>query len=274
MNVKSIYPRLSKLLNNNMLFVKALIIASMAVVVMFVDKDNSWCHWTRIAYFSLTVILLLIAVFENRANKLSPLDKVKKYLLDFEEWVQTSTDDYTDYYESAPEFIVRTNDEDNNLDFDQEWTRGEIGAHYKNSNGAYYREICYHGTLLKQIHIVFFDGGKKTVVSPNWESICQGRIYYYLKDSIEYAYQNYLILQHGTDYSIDIRKSGVGGNFDIPVFKDEQELERFMQFCATSQSATPESDRKRQNTLFYDLLDKYEDFRKQSSGRKIKKDKN
>lgn len=233
----------------------------MGFITFFIDRSNPWLHWTWVLYFSLVIALLLLEYHDHKAKRKSPLERAKEYLKDCSGWKISGAENYEEYYEAAPEFRIRTNDKDNHLDFTQEWTRGEIGRHYNTGNAAYYREIYFYGTLLHQIHIVIFDGGKKTIVAPDWEAIGTGRIYYYLKDGIKYAYQEFLIKQCGKDHSRDIRKSNACGTLDIVVFADKKELQKFITLCGECQSDDSEADEEKQNSIFYELLEKYQTFR-------------
>lgn len=252
-----------KRLIDNIFFIKTWIITTMAVVALFVDKTNNWIHWTWITYFSLTISLLVIEYFEHKKQKMSPLTKAQKYLGDWDAWKRSDGDISADYYEPSPEFTIRTNDKDNNLDFTQEWTRGEIGSHYETGNSAYFRDIYFNEILLRQIHIVIFDGGKKTIVAPSWEAIGKGRIYYYLENSIEYAYQKFHSHQYNKDHSKNLRRSKSGIGFDIPIFADSLELQDFIRFCKMEEQVSPETDPEKQNVLFYALIEKYTEFRNQ-----------
>lgn len=230
----------------------------MAFVAFFIDKDNAWLHWTWIIYVSLTAALLLLEYHDNRIKNVRAIDRAKKYLSDYNGWKSSSGDNYEDYYEAAPEFTISTVDVDN-LDFTQEWTRGEIGRHYETGNSAYCRRIFFHGTVLHEIHMVIFDGGKKTIVAPDWRAVGKGRIYFYLQDSIEYAYQRFTANVYRADHSINLRKSD-GGTFVVPVFKSEQELESFIIFCNAGGDQDPETDLDLQTKLFYELLTKYDEY--------------
>ncbi len=232
----------------------------MAFVAFFIDKDNSWCHWTWIIYASLTAVLLLLEYHDNRMKNMKPIEKAKEYLSDYSGWKSSGGDNYEDYYEAAPEFTISTVEAD--LPFTQEWTRGEIGRHYETGNGAYCRRIFFHGTVLHEIHIVIFDGGKKTIVAPDWRAVGKGRIYFYLQDSIEYAYQGFTAKLYRADHSANLKKSG-GETFAIPVFKNEQELERFIAFYDSDANQDPETNQDLQTELFYELLAKYDEFKSQ-----------
>lgn len=250
-----------KFLSDHLFFIKGSLIASMAFVTFFIDKNNPWHHWSWISYGILTVILVSAEYFEHKENSRTPLEKIKKYLTDIKGWVQGGSDKPS-YYSAAPEFTIRTSSEEAHLDFTQEWTRGEIGSSYNTGNGAYYSDIYFYETRLKRIHIVIFDGGKKTIVAPDWAAIGAGRIYFYLEDGIEYAYQKYLSGIYGRDFSKGLQKSAASGEFDVPTFKDKSELEKFISICNIESADRPETNIDRQNSAFYELLEKYKIFRK------------
>lgn len=180
--------------------------------------------------------------------------------MDFGGWEKTGSGDY---YTSDPEFTISPLESETSfLAYQDEWTRGEIGYHYESGNDAYYMGAFKGGLLLKKIHVVIFDGGKKTIVAPDWEAIGRGRFYFYLSDSIKYVYQLYLSQEHGVNHSCGIIRADAG-HFDIPVLKNAEELEKFLAYCGEAR-CEPASNEGEQNKIFYDLLDKYKAFKKQS----------
>ena len=238
---------------------KPVIVAIMSIIAFFIAKDNSWNHWSWLTYGALLMIYLYAEFVQHKEAMLSPLEKSKKYLLDYPNWHLGSAE-APDYYSPAPEYTIRCNNSEDNLDFRQEWTRGEIGSSYTTGNAAYYMHLHFNETLLKKIHVVVFDGGKKTIVAPHWEALGAGRFYFYLQDSIEYAYQKYLSSLYKKDASIDINKSGGLGKFSIPVFKDDQELQSFIALQGEQRLPPPETDKEKQNEIFYKSLEKYAAF--------------
>ena len=79
--------------------------------------------------------------------------------------------------------------------------------------------------------MVSFDGGKKYVVAPDWEPVGKDRFYHYLGDSLRYAYPCFCARKDGIEHSKGLSKRRSAGYFDIPVLKDEGELQRFVKFC-------------------------------------------
>lgn len=193
----------------------------------------------------------------------SPLERFKIYLEDFDGWQHNGE---ISHYAQFPEFTIQSLEDSYNQGVEKlEWARGEIGYHYDSGNGASVFGSYYHSTLLKKVCCVQFDGGKKYIVNPDWEAIGKGRIYFYLEDSFEYAYQKFLIEERKEDFSkqIDSTKSS---KFDIPVFFSENELQKFLlearkHFCDDDLSL-PENNEVRQNELFYKYLDFYNHWRK------------
>ncbi len=103
----------------------------MGVTTLFIDKTNPWCHWTWILYWICTILLCLIDWNDHNNKNKKPIDRIKEYLYDFNGWRSAGDENYTFYYEPAPEYTIRTRDADNHIDYQQEWTRGEIGSHYQ-----------------------------------------------------------------------------------------------------------------------------------------------
>jgi predicted HTH transcriptional regulator len=187
----------------------------------------------------------------------TPLERVTKYLQDKECWKQVNG---MSHHKNFPEFTIKENGNDHSIDYTQEWTRGEIGSSYSTGNAATLFEIKYHQTTLAEIHTVMFDGGKKSIVAPDWEAIGTGRIYFYLEDSVEYAYQRYISNIYGRDFSKCLRKTNCSGEFDLPIFKNRSELDAFIRFCNIEPADRPETNVELQNELFYELLGKYNAF--------------
>jgi len=193
----------------------------------------------------------------------TPLERFKIYLEDFDGWQQNGE---ISHYTQFPEFTIQSLDDSYFQGCEKrEWARGEIGYHYDSGNGVSLFGFYYHSTLLKKVCCVQFDGGKKYIVNPDWEAIGKGRIYFYLQESFEYAYQRFLINERKKDFSKQIR-STISSTFDIPLFSSKNKLQNFLieakkQFCHDD-SYLPETDENQQNELFYRYLDFYNDWMK------------
>lgn len=188
----------------------------------------------------------------------TPLERAKKYLGDVNNWQSMNG---VSHHKNFPEFTIKENSEENHLDYTQEWTRGEIGSSYSSGNAATLFEIKYHQTILANVHIVIFDGGKKSIVAPDWEAIGAGRIYFYTRDTVEYAFQGYWAALHNKDDSKNIKKSGASDNFSIPVFDDVLDLKSFLKTQQGSNSLAPETDQEKQNSIFYEAIEKYKSYK-------------
>jgi hypothetical protein len=255
----SFYMKLTSFAEEKSFLIKAIFISLMGFVAFFIDKDNPWLHWTWLLYFTFTTALLLLEYREDQMKRQSPLMRMKRYLQDFKGWRQSAGN--TEYYEPAPEFTIKPSDEKNNLSFTQEWTRGEVGYHNCSGNSAYYTELYFNDIQLEKIHMVSFDGGKKSIVAPDWKAISGGRIYFYTQNSIRYLYQKFYAQGIGKDFSKDTQKVKAAGEFDIPVFKDDNEVKKFMDYCDTQTGMPVLRCEEKQNTTFYELLEKYQVFR-------------
>lgn len=193
----------------------------------------------------------------------TPLERFKIYLEDFDGWQQNGK---ISHYTQFPEFTIQSLEDSYYQGAEKlEWARGEIGYYYDSGNGVSLFGFYYHSTLLKKVCCVQFDGGKKYIVNPDWEAIGKGRIYFYLQDSFEYAYQRFLIKERKEDFSKQI-KFTISSTFDIPLFSSKNKLQNFLieakkQFCHDD-SNLPETNEKEGNKLFYSYLNFYKEWLK------------
>ncbi|MDD3182960.1 MAG: putative DNA binding domain-containing protein [Alphaproteobacteria bacterium] len=187
-------------------------------------------------------------------------ERFKIYLKDHKSW---NAEEYVSYYTLMPEFSIRCDDADYSLDYTQEWTRGEIGSHYASGNNAHYMNACYHQTVIAKIHLVGFDGGKKHIVAPDWSPYGSGRIYYYLQDSLEYAYQMHLAGRYGEDHSQQIcyTSGNYLNTFSIPLFRDKGDLASFISYAQKPATDRSETNKEEQTKIFYEALEAYNRFR-------------
>lgn len=188
----------------------------------------------------------------------TPTERFKIYLNDFDNWEQENE---IWHYKLFPEFTIRSL-EDNYCQGceTREWARGEIGYHYTSRNGTSVFGFYYHLTLLKKVCCVQFDGGKKYIVNPDWEAIGNGRIYFYLENSFDYAYQKFLIKEFQNDFSKNIRATN-HSNFNIPVFFNKDDLKNFLidakNHFEHDEFDTPEDNEDKQNSLFNSYIQYY-----------------
>ena len=194
---------------------------------------------------------------------LTPLRRVSKYLTTKGGWEYSGEDIW--HCKDFPEFTITT--DHTILKHDYEWTRGEIGYSYspKFEHGFYYC-IKYYQTALTKVHAVQFDNDKKLVVAPKSRPFRDGGwIYYYLKNSVQYSFQCYLVLQNnGIDDSKNIRYSSAlnkTGSFDITIFEDEQDLNNFLKpYAGEVTGDAYVAEHKQQNEIFYESIDCYKEY--------------
>lgn len=239
---------------------KAVLFVLFGVIAVFIDVEQSVTHWTWPVFIFLAAGLIGLETYHHRQGKASPLLKLRKNLLDVEGWEKSGS---SDYYVASPELTLSPIEEEGpHLDYRQEWTRGEIGYHSETGNDAYQVGAFKSGLLLKKIHIVIFDGGKKIAVAPDWVAIGKGRFYFYLKNSVDYAYQHYLSNERGKDHSCGIRRTDTRDVFDIPVLKSLNELKKFTDYC-DEPGMNPTTQEGEQAELFCRLLNKFNTFKQQ-----------
>lgn len=196
-------------------------------------------------------------------------DRLIKYIRDVDRWFDGGDESLSEIYEPNPMYVISaitdesTREKFKDLSFDLEWNRGEVGASQKEGNFVFQRQVLFINTVLRRIHIVSFDNGKKTIVAPDWEPVGAGRFYHYMRDSVECAYQCFCVHKNNDrkDDSKGLSRQKSRSNFDIPVIADQNELQRFVEYCGVTDTRTHTSDRDEQTKLFYALLDKYEAFK-------------
>ncbi|GHA70239.1 DNA-binding protein [Formosimonas limnophila] len=196
----------------------------------------------------------------------TPLEKLRLYLNDAENWAHDDEGKF--YYKYHPEFTIQSTEAFAEQGCETpEWARGEIGYSYTSGNNTYCWTFYYHNTKLFKCVYCKFDGGKKDIVNPDWSAVGSGRIYYYLKDSFEYCFHNFMINHFNkSDHSKNLKRATSPQNFDIPVFESENQLQDFLSFSKMKldiKSNKPTLDNKEQNRLFYELLDIYTEFQNQ-----------
>lgn len=206
---------------------------------------------------------------ESAASKyLGIEDRLIKYIRYVDRWFDGGDESLSEIYEPDPMSVisaitdVSTREKYNDLCFDLEWNRGDVGASQTEGNYAFQRQVMFIYTVLRRIHIVSFDNGKKTIVAPDWEPFGAGRFYHYMRDSVEYAYQCICVYKDKDrrDDSKGLFRRNLRRNFDIPVI-EKNELQRFVEYCGVTDTRTHTPDRDEQTKLFYDLLEKYEAFK-------------
>ena len=193
----------------------------------------------------------------------TPLDRFKIYLKDYQGWNKSEE---KVYYKQFPEFTIQPIEDTYCHGCEgREWARGEIGYSYNSGNATSVFGFFYHSTLLKKMCCVQFDGGKKYIVNPDWEAIGKGRIYFYLEDSFEYIYQQYISDEHTKDHSKNLMYNST--IFKIPVFKDKKELSSFLEYAkeklGIKSSISPERNEDKQTKLFHQFLALYDEFKKE-----------
>lgn len=203
---------------------------------------------------------------------LSPLDRVKLYLIESDAWVPSNRigENLYEHHKTFPEFTLKVTEAEEFMARHEEWTRGEIRT---DNNCAGYYEIQYHQTCLARVRYVDFDDRKKSMVAPKWEARGAGRFYFYEADSISYALQKWHSASSQEDHStkLSIRGDGDVSNHarsrwgryvQIPVVSNE-ELDGFLGPCSTRKSVEPSRNETEEYEIFLRNQLEFEDWRKQ-----------
>lgn len=199
------------------------------------------------------------------------LERARRLIEDSAAWTLREEKGFVcSHHNVFPEFTLRAASVERPMDSSQEWTRGEIVT---TGNKAIWFELRCHQTLLRRIHYVSFDNGKKGMVAPDWEPIGKGRLYFYRADSVDYAVQRFWAEHDRRDDSkgLGIRGDGEPARaarsrwrrgLDIPVVRSG-ELHRFKEdrVWNTISSADPSSDPDEQYDLFLRAQLDFDDWR-------------
>lgn len=195
----------------------------------------------------------------------TPLERLQIYLKDYRGW---NFQDEIYFYKYQPEFTIKLLDRNYCVGTEtREWARGEIGFHREIGNGTCVYGLYYHATLMDQVCCVDFDGGKKYIVNPDWEPIGKGRLYFYLENSLQYALHKFFVEERNKDDSKNLSSTN-NTTFNIPLFSNKKELESFLSVIKellkifNGDHIEPESNKEKQNTLFYSYIEYYEKWRK------------
>lgn len=199
------------------------------------------------------------------------LARAKRYLAEPTVWTESEENGYVCcHHDVFPEFTLRAASAEDWLGSSQEWTRGEIRT---DNNHAGWYELRCHQTLLRRIHYVGFDDGRKSMVAPDWRRIGRGRFYFYHANSVRYAVQRFWAERRDRDDSKGLLL-GVGESatearsrwrrgLDIPVL-NPGELEGFLEGRQGNAigADNPATDRAEQYELFLRNLLDFDDWRR------------
>ena len=202
----------------------------------------------------------------------SALDRARRFLSEPTAWLIREEDGFVCcHHDVFPEFTLRMAAAECHIDCDQEWTRGEVRT--DNNHSGWYELRC-HQPLLKRVHYVGFDDGKKGMVAPAWEALGKGRFYFYKSDSLEYAIQRFWTTHYGKGDSKGLRIRGDGEcarearsrwrrGLEIPVLAPG-ELEGFLDGRRPDAILDPDptTDPEQQYELFLRNLLDFDDWRR------------
>lgn len=200
------------------------------------------------------------------------LAKAKRCLAEPMVWTESVEDGHVCcHHDIFPEFTLRAASAEGDwLDSTQEWTRGEIRTDH---NAAGWYELRCHQTLLRRIHYVSFDDGRKSMVAPDWRPIGRGRFYFYQANSVLYTVQRFWAERRDRDDSKGLllgegesateARSRWRSGLDIPVL-NPGELEGFLEGRQGNAIGVnkPASDRAEQYELFLRNLLDFDDWRR------------
>ncbi|MDO9105264.1 MAG: SMEK domain-containing protein [Methylovulum sp.] len=119
------------------------------------------------------------------SQELKPIDSLKDYLTDIENWKEIETEDIGYYYELHPEFKIITNS-----DFHEKYEEPWCSRFYRPESSLYEYFVKYQDTMLSTVCIVGCNGARFFTAVPSiWlrdSTTDYFYSYYLIKDSIEY----------------------------------------------------------------------------------------
>ncbi len=127
---------------------------------------------------------------ETHSEKIKPIDRLKDYLTDIENWKEIETEDLEPYmvyyYEPYPEFKIIENSDFHEKYYEEPWcSRFDRPKSYR-----YEYFVKYQDTILSTVYIVGCDDARFYTAEPSiWlrdSATDYFYLYYLIKDSIEY----------------------------------------------------------------------------------------
>ena len=167
-------------------------------------------------------------LWKKRFHILStPLERVKEYLKNKEDWIKSPTDWETVkmYHKYFPEFKIEytLDGKDDGYEY-YLFNQCDIRPHWRNIY------VYYHQTLMLELGAVSLDGGRYFTPTPLTDGISLNErsgwdisYKHFLKDSIEYVIHNFYFEPDGDDESISHRRF----QECILYFESEQEKDKF-----------------------------------------------
>ena len=200
------------------------------------------------------------------------LERARQCLEEPSAWTLREENGFTCCHHNVfPEFTLRATSAESHIGRNQEWTRGEIAT---DDNHAIWFELRCHQTVLRRIHHVSFDNGKKSMVAPDWAPVGKGRFYFYRAASVEHAVQQFWSEHYGWDDSMRLRIRGDGESacearsrwrreLSIPVV-EPGELEGFLEGrrWESTSGPVPSADPVEQYELFLSNLLDFDNWRR------------
>lgn len=155
----------------------------------------------------------------------TPFDRLKKYLLDFENWIEIEEKYW--YYKPFPEFTITRGSEIKRIEAEESWVRGAINPE------AFFMVLhCkYHQTVLWKGEAIFYDEMRGFIPNPDINIIDGAERWNHFYSFCMNDFK-FLLLQFMMQKSVDFfRQSNPfnsrGSFIPIIIFKSEIEKDRF-----------------------------------------------
>jgi ribosomal protein L23 len=161
---------------------------------------------------------------ETHSKKIKPIDCLKDYLTDIENWKEMETEDIAYYYEPYPEFKIIENS-----DFREKYEEPWCSLFPDPSSHQYEYFAKYYDTILSKVYVIVCDGNRFYTAEPSrW-----------LKDSETTWYYSYYLIKDSIDYLVGelIQKKGGAANLrnpsvyeDITIFEPDERASQLIDY--------------------------------------------
>ena len=229
--------KIQQFLLEHLTFLKIIIVAIMGLTAFFIAKDNVWYHWSWLAYAVLLCAYLGAELIQYKRDSLSPLDKVKNFLLDFDGWEETEENNW--HYKDYPEFTISPTDEDCwEVEGSENWVRACTNPR------AFVRpmQIKYFQTVLAKITCIYFDEMRGLIPAPKATFVNNSDQEYFWSvtgETIDFIFLQFLLRRNEDKILNEGLINPRMGKLPVAVFSSEDEKEKFLEIVK-SLNLTPE----------------------------------
>ncbi len=221
--------KLLKILNSNLGIISIVVVVISYVIAVFIDPKNGFFAPLALWLYFVFLLYIAVEVYRNYLQHLTPFDKIKKALLDFDGWEKT--EDLHWYYKSAPEYTIIPTDEDTwEVTGGENWVRASINPK------AYVRpmQLKYHQTILQTLPCIYFDEMREFIPAPSFTIIPNATVikdewfYSICADDFDFLFLQFLLKKQ----KIDLIENGIPAprinGVPVIIFSSNTEKRKFL----------------------------------------------